>query len=76
MTKTDHEAIVFVAWDAYKKAVGGRAFNGDPLPDWDEMANDQSKSVQAWAWRDAIKAAIMAYEELNKKNALDNVKEE
>lgn len=34
----------------YCERVGGKAFNGDPLPTWDEFRNDPNKRVQANAW--------------------------
>ena len=40
-------------YSAYCKAVGGVAFNGDPLPEWTEFAADPSKQKQADAWRSA-----------------------
>lgn len=36
--------------DAYSAAVGGRAFNGDPLPTWEEMCNDEKKAHLVKAW--------------------------
>jgi hypothetical protein len=38
-------------YTAYCAAVGGKAFNGDPLPSWADFSNDPSKQVQADAWR-------------------------
>lgn len=35
----------------YCDAVGGKAFNGDPLPSWDEFVMDEKKTKQANAWR-------------------------
>lgn len=37
-------------YDAYCKAVGGVAFNGDPLPDWDTFRADPAKQKQVDAW--------------------------
>lgn len=34
----------------YCAAVGGKAFNGDPLPDWETFRADESKKVQSDAW--------------------------
>ena len=47
----DHEQLAITAWDTYARAVGGKAFNGDPLPTWEEMAADPKKMVQTEAWR-------------------------
>lgn len=37
-------------YTAYAKAVGGKAFNGDPLPTWEEFSNDPAKQVQVRGW--------------------------
>lgn len=44
-------------YDAYCKAVGGLAFNGDPLPGSEEFFNDPTKSKQSNAWIAASNAA-------------------
>lgn len=41
---------------AYCEAVGGVAFNGDPLPDWATFRADNSKIKQSGAWIAAAKA--------------------
>lgn len=43
-------------YEAYCLAVGGKAFNGDHLPDWETFKNDPAKSVQSNAWIVAAKA--------------------
>ena len=48
------------AYTAYCLSVGGRAFNGDPLPDWKTFSTDPSKSVQAKAWIDAATAVLQS----------------
>ena len=40
-------------YDAYCEAVGGVAFNGDPLPKSDEFFSDETKLKQVNAWRAA-----------------------
>jgi hypothetical protein len=35
----------------YCRAVGGVAFNGEPLPAWDEFAADKTKARQVNGWR-------------------------
>lgn len=45
-----------VAYASYCAAVGGKAFNGDPLPKWEEFANDPAKKKQAAAWRTCVAA--------------------
>lgn len=37
-------------YTAYCAAVGGVAFNGDPLPDWATFAADPAKEKQSNAW--------------------------
>lgn len=41
-------------YDEYCEAVGGKAFNGDPLPPADEFFTDPAKAKQANAYRAAI----------------------
>jgi hypothetical protein len=43
-------------YEAYCLAVGGKAFNGDPLPDWQTFRNDPSKQKQSNAWIAAANA--------------------
>lgn len=43
-------------YTAYCKSVGGRAFNGDPLPNWTEFRSDNTKRVQSEGWVAAAKA--------------------
>ena len=47
------EKAARLLYTVYCKRVGGKAFNGDPLPDWDTFVNDPAKGRQANAWRDA-----------------------
>ena len=42
----------------YCVSVGGKAFNGDPLPDWYAFNNDAAKQEQVSAWRDAATLAL------------------
>jgi hypothetical protein len=52
---TDDE-VGRIAWDTYSKAVGGKAFNGDPLPTWDAMCKDEKKENLVVAWKRAARA--------------------
>lgn len=45
-------------YTAYCAAVGGVAFNGDPLPNWESFSTDPSKQKQAGAWLAAADRAI------------------
>ena len=42
-------------FDAYCCAVGGKSFNGDKLPTWEEMIHDGTKALQVAAWLVAAK---------------------
>ena len=53
----ESEVLARVMYDVYCAAVGGKAFNGDPLPPSHVFFLDQSKQLQANAWR---KTAIVA----------------
>lgn len=46
-------------YTAYCAAVGGLAFNGDPLPDWDTFIADPNKEKQANAWLVTADRAIL-----------------
>lgn len=37
-------------YETYCVAVGGKAFNGDPLPDWNTFRGDANKKKQSDAW--------------------------
>lgn len=45
-------------YTVYCQSVGGKAFNGDDLPTWDEFVHDPSKEKQSTAWLDAAQAAM------------------
>lgn len=45
------DAIAGYLYEGYSAAVGGLAFNGDPLPSWPEFSTDPGKQKQADAWR-------------------------
>lgn len=45
-------------YDAYCVAVGGKAYNGDPLPSWEVFYMDDNKRVQANAWIEAAKTTL------------------
>jgi len=46
----DIEELAGKLYEAYCQAVGGKAFNGDPLPEWEEFRADPSKTKQSNAW--------------------------
>lgn len=45
-------------YSVYCEAVGGVAFNGDPLPAWADFAADPNKQKQADAWRSVAKQSL------------------
>lgn len=57
----DIENLAEILYETYCREVGGKAFNGDPLPDWRTFRADPSKSKQSGAW---IAVAIEAIENL------------
>lgn len=44
------EAVAGTLYEVYCAAVGGKAFNGDPLPKWAEFRTDPAKRKQSDAW--------------------------
>lgn len=51
------EILAHTLYDHYCQAVGGKAFNGDPLPLSGEFFADESKEKQANAWRETARKA-------------------
>ena len=49
------------AYIAYCVAVGGKAWNGDPLPTWEVMTEDSAKQHLVSAWRTAGLEAAKAF---------------
>lgn len=47
-------------YSTYCAAVGGVAFDGKPLPPWEEFSHDPNKQKQADGWREVAKAAAAA----------------
>jgi len=47
--------VAELLYTTYCKSVGGKAFNGEPLPDWEDFYKNNSK--QSKAWIDAAEAA-------------------
>lgn len=52
------ETLAHNLYDDYCTAVGGVAFNGDPLPSSQEFFADESKKTQADAWRQAAENSL------------------
>lgn len=57
MTSIDY--IAGQIYEAYCQSVGGVAFNGDPLPKWEDFAADPQKQKQVQGW---IAAATRAHQ--------------
>lgn len=55
MSEINKDILAHKIYDKYCDAVGGVAFNGDPLPKADEFFNDPTKQRQAVAWREATR---------------------
>ena len=54
----DPTKLACLLYTDYCRAVGGKAFNGDPLPDWEEFSQDPKKNVQAKAWISVASTAV------------------
>jgi hypothetical protein len=52
-----NELLACLLYETYCRAVGGKAFNGDPLPRWIVFAADPAKRVQADGWRKVAEKA-------------------
>jgi len=48
------EALTRKAWDIYRKEVGGKAYDGTPLPEWDTFKD----TLQGRAWLRTIEGII------------------
>ena len=46
----DMEKIAGELYELYCAEVGGKAYNGDPLPKWDDFRADPNKRKQSDAW--------------------------
>lgn len=60
----DKENLARAMYDTYCEAVGGKAWNGQPLPGSGEFFADPAKKVQADGWR---AAAATATDHINRK---------
>ena len=59
-TLNDHDAAAL--YHVYCDSVGGKAYDGTPLPDWDAFSSDPTKEKQSQAWRDVAHFAFYASE--------------
>lgn len=56
------ETVARYLYDIYCEAVGGKAWDGRPLPSSSEFFTDASKAKQADAWREVAKHAKAIFE--------------
>ncbi len=54
----DTEKLAGILYEEYCKEVGGKAYNGDPLPDWETFRADPYKKKQSDAWIAVVVKAI------------------
>ena len=54
----DKYTIAEAIYTAYCESVGGTAWNGEPLPTWNQFHNDESKERQVYGWLAAAQSAI------------------
>jgi len=54
----DIEQFAGILYEDYCKRVGGKAFNGDPLPVWEDFRADPDKKLQSDAWVSVAKTAL------------------
>jgi len=57
------EELAEIMYEEYNKAVGGKAFNGDPLPSWEDFYPHPDKQKQVNGWIASAKAAMKYYSE-------------
>lgn len=60
----ENEALARDMYDAYCEAVGGKAYNGEPLPNSSEFFADENKTKQANAWIVAADIALAWHEDV------------
>jgi hypothetical protein len=57
-TKWNDEELAALLYKTYCGEVGGKAFNGDPLPQWKEFRADAKKQIQSDAWVAVARMAL------------------
>ena len=58
-----------LAWETYRQEIGGKAWNGDPLPDWTTMRNDPAKQKIVRSWIAVATRMENYWSEVNAYNA-------
>jgi len=56
--EADENSIAEIMYTTYCEAVGGKAFNGYPLPPWAVFVVDPTKQKQVKAWRAVGRVAL------------------
>jgi|TARA_R110000787_G_scaffold336_8_gene1218 hypothetical protein len=56
-----NEHAAGIMYTAYCEAVGGIAYNNDPLPTWDEFYKDSNKTKQSEAWIESANAILQFF---------------
>jgi hypothetical protein len=56
MTEPATELMGKIAFDAYAEAVGGKTYDGKPIPKWDDLSINiqQAWNKAAWAVMDEV----------------------
>lgn len=52
------EYLALRLYECYCRAVGGKAYDGKRLPDWQHFASDPAKEKQADGWRAVASLAL------------------
>jgi hypothetical protein len=55
------ELLGRIAWNAYLASIGGKSWNGEPLPAWEQMVADEKKKAIVAAWCEVARAIIHYY---------------
>lgn len=63
------ERLGKAAWEAYRESVGGKSFNGEPLPTWEEMTKDPKRAAVRKAWIESGIAAGLEQIEISSERA-------
>jgi hypothetical protein len=74
-TLVNLEELTQIVYESYCNSVGGKAFNGDPLPSWKELAADPAKFKQAQFWRNEILQGLTRYTEILTTRTNKEIKE-
>lgn len=68
MTIEAIEELAELLYERYCESVGGKAWNGDDLPDWHDFSRDPEKVTQAEGWRSVAREAWEHFEGMGAGN--------